>query len=514
MEKEVRVRFAPSPTGALHIGGVRTALYNYLFAKKNKGTMILRIEDTDQNRFVPGAEEYIVNALEWCGITPDEGPNYGGKFGSYRQSERKGMYMEYVMKLINEDKAYYAFDTPEELDAMRDRLKAAKVATPQYNVITRATMKNSLTLPEGEVKERLASGDPYVIRLKVPRKQEIRLNDMIRGWVMVHSSALDDKVLMKSDGMPTYHLANIVDDHLMGITHVIRGEEWLPSAPIHVLLYQYFGWEDTMPQFAHLPLLLKPDGNGKLSKRDAQKHGFPIFPMKWIDPETGETSIGFKEAGYLPEAFTNFLAFLGWNPGTAQELFTMEELIEAFSIDRIGKSGTKFDINKANWFNQQYLKKKPNEELAGYLLAELKKNNIECSPEKAASICNELKERVLFQQDFWMEAKYFFIAPEEYDEKVISGKWTEEAVRALTGYKEALLKIEGEFTAELAKGILIEVLEKNNIKMGKVMQALRVSLTGAGAGPDLMNIIAILGKEETAARIDRALIQLSDHVKA
>lgn len=514
MEQKVRVRFAPSPTGALHIGGVRTALYNYLFAKKNKGTMILRIEDTDQNRFVPGAEDYIIKALDWCGIKPDEGPGYGGDFGPYKQSERKAMYREYAERLVQEDKAYYAFDTAEDLEAMRERLKAAKVDSPQYNVITRITMKNSLTLPEHEVQERLASGDPYVIRLKVPRKEEIRLHDMIRGWIMVHSSTLDDKVLMKSDGMPTYHLANIVDDHLMKITHVIRGEEWLPSAPIHVLLYQYFGWGDTMPQFAHLPLLLKPDGNGKLSKRDAQKHGYPVFPMEWPDPENGTTLMGFREEGYLPEAFTNFIALLGWNPGTSQELFTMDELIEAFSIERIGKSGAKFDIHKANWFNQQYLKNKSNAELAGYLLAELGKNNISCSQEKAEQICNELKERVTFQHDFWSEAQYFFLPPSQYDEKVISSKWTAEAVVALTAYKNALLQSEGAFTPEKAKEILTTVLEENNIKMGKVMQALRVSLTGAGAGPDLMNIIHILGKDETANRIEQALIKLTDHVKA
>lgn len=514
MEKEVRVRFAPSPTGPLHIGGVRTALYNYLFAKKHKGTMILRIEDTDQTRFVPGAEDYITKALDWCGIKPDEGPLYGGDYGPYRQSERKAMYMEYAQKLVDEDKAYYAFDTAEELDAMRERLKAAKVVSPQYNVITRVTMKNSITLPEDEVKARLASGEPYVIRLKVPRKEEIRLNDMIRGWVMVHSSTLDDKVLMKSDGMPTYHLANIVDDHLMKITHVIRGEEWLPSAPSHVLLYKYLGWEDSMPQFAHLPLLLKPDGNGKLSKRDAQKMGFPVFPMEWVDQESGETLMGFKEEGYLPEAFINFLALLGWNPGTTQELFDMEGLIEAFSIERIGKSGTKFDINKAKWFNQQYLKKKPDEELAQYLLEELGKQAIDCSKEKAMQICAELKERVVFQHDFWTEAKYFFEAPEQYEEKVIASKWTKEAADALTAYKEALEALTGEVDPDLARATLHEVLEKNNIKMGKVMQALRVSITGVGAGPDLMHIIAILGKRETAARIENALIRLNDQVKA
>ncbi len=513
MENKVRVRFAPSPTGALHIGGVRTALYNYLFARKNKGTMILRIEDTDQNRFVPGAEDYIINALEWCGIKPDEGPGYGGDYGPYKQSERKPMYREYAERLVKEGKAYYAFDTAEELEAMRERLKAAKVDNPQYNVITRASMKNSLTLSADEVKTRLASGEPYVIRLKVPRKEEIRLNDLIRGWIVVHSSTLDDKVLMKSDGMPTYHLANIVDDHLMKITHVIRGEEWLPSAPIHVLLYQYFGWEESMPKFAHLPLLLKPDGNGKLSKRDAQKHGFPIFPTEWTDPESGETSMGFRESGYLPEAFTNFLAFLGWNPGTSQELFTMEELTEAFSIERIGKSGTKFDINKAKWFNQQYLKKKPNSELASYLLSELEKNNISCSEEKAEQICNELKERVSFQHEFWTEAMYFFIAPEEYDEKVVSSKWTEEAVLALSEYRKAILAVQDVFTPEAAKETLTNVLDKNNIKMGKVMQALRVSITGAGAGPDLMNIISILGREEAAKRIEQALHKLNDHVK-
>lgn len=514
MEKEVRVRFAPSPTGALHIGGVRTALYNYLFAKKHKGTMILRIEDTDQGRFVPGAEDYIINALNWCGIVPDEGPVNGGPCGPYRQSERKEKYKEYALKLIAEDKAYYAFDTPEELDAMRDRLRAAKVTTPQYNVITRATMKNSLTLPEDEVKERLASGDPYVIRLKVPRKEEIRINDMIRGWVMVHSSSLDDKVLMKSDDMPTYHLANIVDDHLMGITHVIRGEEWLPSAPIHTLLYKYLGWEKSMPQFAHLPLLLKPDGNGKLSKRDAQKHGFPVFPMEWIDPEGGETLMGFREEGYLPEAFINFLAFLGWNPGTEQEIFNMEELVEAFTIERIGKSGAKFDINKAKWFNQQYLKGKSNEELAHFLLGELEKNGVPCTAEKAARICGELKERVVFHKDFWGDAQYFFFPPKEYDEKVTTSKWTEEAVRALRSYKEALSSTSDELSAEDAKDILTRTLDANNIKMGKVMQALRVSITGLGAGPDLMNIIAILGKEEVVSRIETALDKLSDHVKA
>jgi glutamyl-tRNA synthetase len=512
MEKEVRVRFAPSPTGALHIGGVRTALYNYLFAKKMGGKMLLRIEDTDQNRFVPGAEEYILESLKWVGIKLDEGPVEGGPCAPYRQSERKPIYMEYAMKLVNEGNAYYAFDTPEELDKMREELKAARVASPQYNAITRSRMKNSLTLPEDEVKQKLVAGEPYVIRLKVPRKEEVRLNDMIRGWVMVHSSAIDDKVLMKSDGMPTYHLANIVDDHLMSITHVIRGEEWLPSAPLHVLLYKFLGWEDTMPQFAHLPLLLKPDGNGKLSKRDAENHGFPIFPMQWKDPFTGEIAAGFKESGYLPEATVNFLALLGWNPGTQEEMFSMDELIKAFSIERIGKSGTKFDINKAKWFNQQYLKEKPKEVLAESLLECCKKNGIECSKEKAALICEQMKERIVFLQDLWNEGKFFFLDPELYDESIVNSKWTNEAVNIISQFKDALEK-EPNTNAEKAKMIFSDILEKNNVKIGKVLQALRLALTGIGSGPDLMNIIEIIGKEAAVRRIDKALEKLSDKVK-
>ncbi|MFN3403271.1 MAG: glutamate--tRNA ligase [Cytophagaceae bacterium] len=512
MDREVRVRFAPSPTGALHIGGVRTALYNFLFARKTGGKMILRIEDTDQTRFVPGAEEYILEALNWVGITIDEGPINGGPHAPYRQSERKEMYKQYAMRLVEEGNAYYAFDTAEELEAMRERLKAAKVASPQYNAITRATMKNSLTLPEDEVKRRLESGEPYVIRLKVPRKEEIRLNDLVRGWVMVHSSAIDDKVLMKSDGMPTYHLANVVDDHLMNISHVIRGEEWLPSAPLHVLLYKFLGWEETMPKFAHLPLLLKPDGNGKLSKRDAEKHGFPVFPLNWKDPFTGETAIGFREEGYLPDAMMNFLAFLGWNPGTQQEMFSMNELIEAFSIERIGKSGTKFDINKAKWFNQQYLKQKEDKELSKYLIDDLRKEKIQFDEQKLDKIVGMLKERVIFPKDFYSEGLYFFKRPENYDEGVISTKWTGEAVNIITEFKEGLksLKIAD---AESVKTLLNNILERNNVKIGKVLQALRVAVTGKGAGPDLMQIIAVLGTKETVARIETALQVLSGNVK-
>jgi glutamyl-tRNA synthetase len=508
MEKEVRVRFAPSPTGPLHIGGVRTALYNYLFAKKMGGKMLLRIEDTDQNRFVPGAEQYIFEALEWCGIKLDESPNHPGPHAPYRQSERKPMYMEYALKLIQDGHAYYAFDTTVELDAMRERLKAAKVATPQYNSITRNTMRNSLTLPEDEVKELLAAGTPYVIRLKVPRKEEIRLKDMIRGWVLVHSSSIDDKVLMKSDGMPTYHLANIVDDHLMEITHVIRGEEWLPSAPLHVLLYRYLGWEDTMPEFAHLPLLLKPDGNGKLSKRDGDKLGFPVFPLQWVDPFTNEQSSGYREAGYLPEAFVNFLAFLGWNPGTHQELFSMDELIEAFSIERIGKSGTRFDSNKARWFNEQYLRAKPDAELAQFLLQALEEHNISCPEDKAIKIVGEMKERVTFPQDFWREAAYFFVAPEAYNEQVAAKKWNAPAVAVFEDFKGQLASLP-EFTAGPIKELLLRILEQRGMKIGQVMQALRLALTGLEAGPDLMAIIEIIGPDETAKRIDAAIARLA-----
>jgi glutamyl-tRNA synthetase len=508
MHKEVRVRFAPSPTGALHIGGVRTALYNYLFAKKHNGKMILRIEDTDQNRFVPGAEEYIMEALEWAGIIPDESPIAGGEYGPYRQSERKSIYAGYAQQLIDSGHAYYAFDTSEELNEMRERLKAAKVDSPQYNAITRMQMKNSITLTEDEVKAHLDSGEAYVIRLKVPRKEEVRLNDMIRGWVMVHSSAIDDKVLMKSDGMPTYHLANIVDDHLMKITHVIRGEEWLPSAPLHVLIYKYLGWEDTMPQFAHLPLLLKPDGNGKLSKRDGDKLGFPVFPITGeFEGKDGvmEKFSGFREAGYLPDAFLNFLAFLGWNPGTQEEIFSMEKLIEAFTVERIGKSGTKFDIEKAKWFNQQYLKAKTGVDLTQYLKPNIQAGHIQYSDETLAKICEELKERITFPQDLWNQGLFFFVSPTEYDQQVVSKKWDDVAVSVLGSYAD---KIGDNIDASMAKETLNDVLEEQGVKIGQVMQALRLALTGKGSGPDLMEIIAILGSEETKSRIKKAIEKL------
>jgi glutamyl-tRNA synthetase len=502
--REVRVRFAPSPTGALHIGGVRTALYNYLLARQHKGTMILRIEDTDQNRYVPGAEEYIVKSLEWAGIKIDEGVGVGGPHAPYRQSERKHIYQQYAQQLLDEGNAYYAFDSEEELDAMRQRLKEAGVDNQQYNSITRMQMRNSLTLSDQEVKNLLASGTPYVIRLKVPRKEEIRLNDLIRGWVMVHSSQIDDKVLMKSDGMPTYHLANVVDDYLMKISHVIRGEEWLPSAPLHVLLYKYLGWEKDMPQFAHLPLLLKPDGNGKLSKRDADKQGFPIFPLTWKDPASGEIAMGYKEAGYLPEALINFLAFLGWNPGTEQEIFSMEELIPAFSLERINKAGARFDIQKAQWYNQQYLRSKSEAELTKYLLESLSKENVKCDIETALKIVTIMKDRVTFPQDFWQQAKFLFSRPETFDEGVINKKWNGDVVKVLTAFRESLAGIQN-LNADQAKAKLEEVCVSLEIGTGKILQALRVALTGAGGGPDLMMIMEILGSDQIVKRIDDAI---------
>jgi glutamyl-tRNA synthetase len=466
--------------------------------------MILRIEDTDQARFVPGAEAYIKESLAWIGIRLDEGPDEGGPYGPYRQSERKSIYRQYAEDLVSKGHAYYAFDTPEELQAMRDRLTAAAVSQPQYNSVTRVQMRNSLTLPPDEVSRLIESGTPYVIRLKVPRKEEIRLNDLIRGWVLVHSSQVDDKVLMKSDGMPTYHLANVVDDHLMKITHVIRGEEWLPSAPLHVLLYRCLGWEDSMPRFAHLPLLLKPDGNGKLSKRDADQMGFPIFPLDWTDPATGEKAIGFREAGYLPEALVNFLAFLGWNPGTEQELFTLDDLIGSFSLDRINKAGARFDIQKAQWYNQQYLRRKSPEALAAYLLESLASQGIDCPREKAIAVAGLMQDRITFPREIWEQGKYFFRPPNEYDEKVASKKWNEDAVKVISAFSDALGK--GNISdATAIKATWEAVAEQQGVNPGKIMQALRLAITGAAGGPDLMMIMEIIGIEEVRSRISSAI---------
>jgi len=466
--------------------------------------MILRIEDTDQNRYVPGAEEYILESLAWAGIEIDEGVSKGGPYAPYRQSERKDIYKQYSLKLIETGHAYYAFDTAEELEAMRDRLKIQGSSDQQYSSITRALMKNSLTISEGELKQKLESREPYVIRLKVPVNEEIKLVDLIRGEVVVNSSQVDDKVLMKSDGMPTYHLANVVDDYLMKISHVIRGEEWLPSAPLHVLLYRFLGWEREMPQFAHLPLLLKADGNGKLSKRDADKAGFPIFPINWTDPKTKEFSIGFRENGYLPEALLNFLAFLGWNPGTEQEMFSINELTEAFTLERIGKAGAKFDIQKAQWFNQQYLRAKSDEELAAYLLASLEKESIPCTFENAKKICSAMRERVTFPTDFWEHGKFFFQAPKQFDEHVIPKKWNDEVLKFLSTYRDELNESSpfAKFDFEL---LIKQTSQKANIPTGKIMPALRVALTGGASGPDLMATMEIIGKEETISRISYAL---------
>lgn len=506
--ENVRVRFAPSPTGGLHIGGLRTALFNYLFAKSTNGQFILRIEDTDQARFVEGAEKYILDSLKWCGIVPDESPEHGGEYAPYRQSERKGIYKQYAQQLIDEGKAYYAFDTPEELEAMRKRLTEAKMVKPQYNSITRGLMKNSLALSQEEVTQKLAANEPYAIRIKIPKEEEVRLKDLVRGWVKVNSEEIDDKVLMKSDGMPTYHLANVVDDYLMKITHVIRGEEWLPSAPLHVLLYQYLGWEDSMPQFAHLPLILKPDGNGKLSKRAADNAGFPIFPLNWSNGE--DVNTGFKETGFLPEALVNFLSFLGWNPGTEQEIFSMQELIEAFTAERINKAGTKFDFNKAKWYNQQYVKSTSSDIFSKQLVSELKGNyQIECDLAKAEKIIDLLKERVTYPNEFAEASLILFQSPLDFDEKVRNKKWNDEIPQVLQLFTDKLAEL-STATDEEVKTLFWETLESNGHKPGQYMQLLRFVTTGEGSGPDLMKMIEIMGPEKTIERINYSVGVLSN----
>lgn len=496
---KVRVRFAPSPTGPLHMGGVRTALYNYLFAKKHGGDFLLRIEDTDQNRYVEGAEDYIVDALNWCKITVDEGVGAEGEFGPYRQSERKEMYRQYADRLIASGHAYYAFDTSEDLDQMRTNLKNAGVPSPQYNHISRETMKNSLSLSEDEVQFRLKNNEPYVIRVKMPRNEEVKLNDLIRGWVVVNTNNLDDKVIFKSDGMPTYHLANVVDDHLMKISHVIRGEEWLPSAPLHVLLYQFLGWE--CPLFAHLPLILKPDGNGKLSKRDGDRLGFPVFPTQWINPETDEVSSGYREEGYFPEAFTNMLAFLGWNPGTPQELFNMQELIESFSLERVGKAGAKFDFDKTNWFNQQYLRAKPGVELASLII---KHFNHEVDQKYLAEVCEIMRERATFAKDIFKESQFFFSSPSEYDAKTIQKKWKENTPQILTELAQALSTIDI-FSAENVEAHFKSFMQDKELGFGTILPPFRLAVTGLGMGPSMFHICALLGKKEVLNRISVAV---------
>lgn len=499
--KQVRVRFAPSPTGPLHIGGVRTALYNYLFAKKHNGKFILRIEDTDTNRFVPGAEAYIIESFNWLGIQFDEGVSFGGNYGPYRQSERKEIYKVYVKELLDKQLAYIAFDTPEELDTKR-----AEISNFQYDASTRMQMCNALTLSANEVAQRIANGDNYVVRIKIEPNQDIIVHDTIRGEVKINSSVLDDKVLYKSaDELPTYHLANIVDDHLMEITHVIRGEEWLPSAPLHVLLYRYFGWEDTMPQFAHLPLLLKPDGNGKLSKRDGDRLGFPVFPLQWTDPKTGDTSAGYRENGYFPEAVVNFLALLGWNNGTEQELFSLDDLVHEFSLDRVSKSGAKFDYEKGKWFNHTYLIHKTDTELASLFMPIVQAKGYAITEAKLTHIVGLLKERAHFVADLWEQAAFFFEAPTQYDDKAVQKRWKETTASMLAELAVFIQSLPNIDDSTHTEETVKQWVETKGYGLGNVMNPLRLALVGELKGPHIFDITAILGKEETIKRIQKAI---------
>lgn len=503
-EQNIRVRFAPSPTGPLHIGGVRTALYNYLLAKKLGGKFILRIEDTDQTRFVPGAEEYILESFQWCGIEFDEGVHVGGDYGPYRQSDRKEIYKQYADLLVKGGHAYYAFDTADELGTLRKQFEEKK-KTFIYNADTRKSLCNSLTKSEAEVQQWLTSGQPYVIRFKMPESEEIVLHDKIRGEVKMNTRVLDDKILFKSDGMPTYHLANVVDDHLMEISHVIRGEEWLPSMPLHVLLYRAFGWDE--PVFAHLPLLLKPDGKGKLSKRDGDKLGFPVFPLQWKDPVTGEITRGYREDGYFPEAFINMLALLGWNPGDERELFDMQSLTKAFSLERVGKSGARFDPDKARWFNHQYLQMKSNQELARAFMPVLLEKNIVADLDYVEKVVSLVKERVDFVHELWDQSSFFFIAPGEYDEKAVKKRWKQSSYDQMMELKEVLEKIDP-FDAEHTEKAVKQWIEEKEYGMGAVMNAFRLLIVGALKGPHLFDIIALLGQEETLMRIQTGLHEL------
>ena len=499
-ERRVRVRFAPSPTGSLHIGGVRTALFNYLFARQHGGDFVFRIEDTDSHRFVPGAEEYIIESFKWLGIKFDEGVSFGGDHGPYRQSERRDIYKKYVDQLLADGKAYYAFDTPEELDAKR-----AEIQNFQYDARTRMQMRNSLSLPEAEWRQMIADGEQYVVRFLITPGIEVHVNDMIRGDVVIKSDILDDKVLYKSaDELPTYHLANIVDDHLMEISHVIRGEEWLPSAPLHVLLYRAFGWEDTMPRFAHLPLLLKPEGKGKLSKRDGDRLGFPVFPLEWHDPKTGEVSSGYRESGYFPEAVVNFLALLGWNPGTEQELFSLEELVEAFDISKCSKSGAKFDYQKGIWFNHEYILRKSNEEIADLFAPIVANNGVDESMERVRTVVSLMKDRVSFVRELWDLCSFFFLPPTEYDEKTVRKRWKEYSAQQMTELAEVLEGID-DFSIEGQEPVVMKWVEDKGYKLGDIMNAFRLALVGIGKGPGMFDISAFLGKEETLRRLRRAV---------
>lgn len=499
-ERRVRVRFAPSPTGPLHIGGVRTALFNYLFARQHGGDFVFRIEDTDSNRFVPGAEEYIIESFRWLGIKFDEGVSFGGSHGPYRQSERRAIYKKYVDQLLADGKAYIAFDTPEELETKRN-----EIPNFQYDARTRTQMRNSLTMDAAEVQRRINDGEQYVVRFMVTPGLEVHVHDLIRGDVFIKSDIIDDKVLYKSaDELPTYHLANIVDDHLMEITHVIRGEEWLPSAPLHVLLYQAFGWEDTMPAFAHLPLLLKPEGKGKLSKRDGDRLGFPVFPLEWHDPKTGEVSSGYRESGYFPEAVINFLALLGWNPGTEQELFTLDELVKAFDINRCSKSGAKFDYQKGIWFNHEYILGKRSEEIAKLFAPIVANNGVDESMERITQVVAMMKDRVNFVKELWPLCSFFFIPPTEYDEKTVKKRWKEYSAQQMSELAEVLSGID-DFTVEGQEPVVMQWVENKGYKLGDVMNAFRLALVGIGKGPGMFDISAFLGKEETLRRLQRAI---------
>lgn len=506
MNRRVRVRFAPSPTGPLHIGGVRTALYNYLFARQNGGDMILRIEDTDSNRFVPGAEDYINEALAWLGIGIDEGVREGGNYGPYKQSERRDIYREHVKMLLDAGKAYIAFDTPAELEAKR-----AEVPNFQYDASTRLSMRNSLSLPAEEVEKLIASGEKYVVRFKIEPGRDVEVNDLLRGKVTINSNVLDDKVLYKSaDDLPTYHLANIVDDHLMEVSHVIRGEEWLPSAPLHVLLYEAFGWADTAPEFVHLPLLLKPDGKGKLSKRDGDRLGFPVFPLEW-HPEGGEVSSGYRESGYLPEAVVNFLALLGWNPGDDSELMSMDELIAKFDLKHCSRSGAKFDYEKGRWFNHEYLQRKPDAELAELFIPVLKEHGIDVdsfSKDYMAKAVGMVKGRIYFVRDLWDQARFFFKAPDEYNPKDIKKRWSDEMPRIMGELIEVLEGID-DFSSKNSEDIVLAWIASKGYHLGNVMNAFRLTVVGECKGPHMFDITELIGKEETVRRIKEGINNIS-----
>ena len=499
-ERKVRVRFAPSPTGALHIGGVRTALYNYLFARQHGGDLVCRIEDTDSTRFVPGAEEYIIESFKWLGIKFDEGVSFGGNYGPYRQSERRDIYKKYVEQLLDAGKAYIAFDTPEELEAKR-----AEIQNFQYDASTRMQMRNSLTMSKEEVDRLIAEGNQYVVRFKIEPGEAVHVDDLIRGDVRIMSDILDDKVLYKSaDQLPTYHLANIVDDHLMEITHVIRGEEWLPSAPLHVLLYKAFGWEDTMPRFAHLPLLLKPEGKGKLSKRDGDRLGFPVFPLEWHDPKTGEVSSGYRESGYFPEAVINFLAFLGWNPGTEREMYSIDELAELFDITKCSKAGARFDYQKGIWFNHEYILAKSAAEIAEIFAPIVAENGVNETMDRITKVVEMMKDRVNFVSELWPLCKFFFVAPTEYDEKTRKKRWKEDSAQQLGELMQVLEGID-DFSVEGQEAIVHQWIEQKEYKLGNIMNAWRLTLVGEGKGPGMFDISAFLGKQETLDRMKRAI---------